>query len=140
MSLVDRSFEEVCSIMDRTGEVCELLVEHATDFRMCDLLEDGGPGGPGGGGGGGFGGMAGAGGPRKSGDGAGLGLVAGELKFPHLHVLSVRVWLWCPQIASPFVACGKRNEQTKIGTLKFSAEQHASLRLRKKKGAPAGNV
>jgi hypothetical protein len=94
MSLVDRSFEEVCSIMDRTGEVCELLVEHATDFRMCDLLEDGGPPNSGGGGGGGFGGMAGAGGPRKSGDGAGLGLVAGKLEFSHMHeLLSVSVWL-----------------------------------------------
>lgn len=41
MSLVDRSFEEVCSIMDRTGDVVELLVEHAADFRMCDLLDDG---------------------------------------------------------------------------------------------------
>lgn len=40
VSLVDRSFEEVCSIMDRTGDVAELLVEHASDFRMCDLLED----------------------------------------------------------------------------------------------------
>lgn len=40
VSLVDRSFEEVCSIMDRTGDVVELLVEHASDFRMCDLLED----------------------------------------------------------------------------------------------------
>lgn len=41
VSLVDRSFEEVCSIMDRTGDVVELLVEHASDFRMCDdLFED----------------------------------------------------------------------------------------------------
>jgi len=40
MSLVDRSFEEVCSIMDRTSDVAELLVEHAADFRMCDYLED----------------------------------------------------------------------------------------------------
>ncbi|KAL7032510.1 hypothetical protein ACKWTF_007335 [Chironomus riparius] len=40
VSLVDRSFEEVCSIMDRTGDIAELLVEHASDFRMCDLLED----------------------------------------------------------------------------------------------------
>lgn len=37
---MDRSFEEVCSIMDRTGDTAELLVEHATDFRMCDLLDD----------------------------------------------------------------------------------------------------
>lgn len=41
VSLVDRSFEEVCSIMDRTGDTVELLVEHATDFRMCDLLDEG---------------------------------------------------------------------------------------------------
>lgn len=40
VSLIDRSFEEVCSIMDRTGDVIELLVEHATDLRMCDLLDD----------------------------------------------------------------------------------------------------
>lgn len=40
VSLVDRSFEEVCSIMDRTTDIAELLVEHASDFRMCDLLED----------------------------------------------------------------------------------------------------
>lgn len=40
VSLVDRSFEEVCSIMDRTADIAELLVEHASDFRMCDLLED----------------------------------------------------------------------------------------------------
>lgn len=26
--------------MDRTGDMAELLVEHATDFRMCDLLDD----------------------------------------------------------------------------------------------------
>ncbi|XP_055635620.1 regulating synaptic membrane exocytosis protein 2 isoform X2 [Toxorhynchites rutilus septentrionalis] len=45
-SLVDRSFEEVCAIMDRTGDVIELLVEHATDFRMCDLLDDGTSGNP----------------------------------------------------------------------------------------------
>lgn len=73
--MIDRSFEEVCSIMDRTGEVAELLVEHSTDLRMCDLLEDGMSGGGSGGGGS----AAGAGGPRKSGDGAiGLGLVAGR--------------------------------------------------------------
>ncbi|GJQ87412.1 hypothetical protein Trydic_g14555 [Trypoxylus dichotomus] len=40
VSLVDRSFEEVCAIMDRTGDVVELLVEHASDFRMCDLLDE----------------------------------------------------------------------------------------------------
>lgn len=41
VSLVDRSFEEVCTIMDRTGDTVELLVEHAADFRMCDLLDEG---------------------------------------------------------------------------------------------------
>lgn len=41
MSLVDRSFEEVCAIMDRTGDTVELLVEHAADFRMCDLFDEG---------------------------------------------------------------------------------------------------
>ncbi|XP_063222344.1 regulating synaptic membrane exocytosis protein 2 [Bacillus rossius redtenbacheri] len=40
VALVDRSFEEVCAVMDRAGEVAELLVEHATDLRMCDLLDD----------------------------------------------------------------------------------------------------
>ncbi|XP_058450782.1 protein piccolo isoform X3 [Malaya genurostris] len=40
-SLVDRSFEEVCAIMDRTEDIIELVVEHATDYRMCDLLDDG---------------------------------------------------------------------------------------------------
>lgn len=40
VSLIDRSFEEVCSIMDRFTDVVELLVEHATDFRMCDLLDE----------------------------------------------------------------------------------------------------
>jgi hypothetical protein len=40
VSLIDRSFEEVCSIMDRTGDMVELLVEHATDLRMCDFLDD----------------------------------------------------------------------------------------------------
>lgn len=51
MSLVDRSFEEVCAIMDRTGDTVELLVEHAADFRMCDLLDDSAPPGSGSGGG-----------------------------------------------------------------------------------------
>lgn len=27
--------------MDRTGDTVELLVEHAADFRMCDLLDEG---------------------------------------------------------------------------------------------------
>lgn len=38
--------------MDRTGDAVELLVEHATDFRMCDLLDDIGPMNPGSGSGG----------------------------------------------------------------------------------------
>ncbi|XP_055909308.1 regulating synaptic membrane exocytosis protein 1 isoform X1 [Eupeodes corollae] len=68
MSLIDRSFEEVCSIMDRTGDIVELLVEHATDFRMCDLFDENLPPGNSGGN---------QSGPRKSGDGpVGLGLVA----------------------------------------------------------------
>ncbi|EDX08976.1 GD13376 [Drosophila simulans] len=67
MSLIDRSFEEVCSIMDRTGDVVELLVEHATDFRMCDLFDENLPPGNAGG----------QSGPRRSGDGpVGLGLIA----------------------------------------------------------------
>lgn len=71
VSLIDRSFEEVCSIMDRTGDVVDLLVEHATDFRMCDLFDDSVP--PGGGGN--------QSGPRKSGgDATGLGLVPGNKK------------------------------------------------------------
>lgn len=60
--------------MDRAGDVVDLLVEHATDFRMCDLLDESiapGSGGPGGGGA--------SSGPRKSGgDGVGLGLVPGK--------------------------------------------------------------
>lgn len=72
MSLIDRSFEEVCSIMDHTGDSVELLVEHATDFRMCDLLDENLPPGAGG-----FGGTP-SGSPRKSGDGpVGLGLISG---------------------------------------------------------------
>ncbi|XP_017138602.1 regulating synaptic membrane exocytosis protein 2 isoform X1 [Drosophila miranda] len=67
MSLIDRSFEEVCSIMDRTGDIVELLVEHATDFRMCDLFDENLPPGNAGG----------QSGPRRSGDGpVGLGLIA----------------------------------------------------------------
>lgn len=27
-------------MMDRAGDMVELLVEHATDLRMCDLLEE----------------------------------------------------------------------------------------------------
>jgi len=71
MSLIDRSFEEVCSIMDRTGDVVELLVEHATDFRMCDLFDENLPPGNAGG----------QSGPRRSGDGpVGLGLIAGKCR------------------------------------------------------------
>ncbi|XP_073997742.1 regulating synaptic membrane exocytosis protein fife isoform X2 [Rhodnius prolixus] len=40
VSLVDKTFEEVCSIMDRTGDTVDLLVEHGTDLRMCDLLDE----------------------------------------------------------------------------------------------------
>lgn len=64
--------------MDRTGDVIELLVEHATDFRMCDLLDEHGPSGGSGGGSGGSSQMHQS-GPRKSGDGpVGLGLVPGK--------------------------------------------------------------
>lgn len=71
MSLIDRSFEEVCSIMDRTGDIVELLVEHATDFRMCDLFDENLPPGNSGG----------QSGPRRSGDGpVGLGLIAGKFQ------------------------------------------------------------
>lgn len=38
--------------MDRTGDTVELLVEHAADFRMCDLLDEATPLNPGSGGGG----------------------------------------------------------------------------------------
>lgn len=31
--------------MDRFTDAVELLVEHATDFRMCDLLDENFPGG-----------------------------------------------------------------------------------------------
>ncbi|XP_046601844.1 regulating synaptic membrane exocytosis protein 1 isoform X1 [Neodiprion lecontei] len=39
VSLIDRSFEEVAQIMERTGDVAELVVEHATDI-IGDLLDD----------------------------------------------------------------------------------------------------
>ncbi|KAL5292457.1 hypothetical protein ACFFRR_011336 [Megaselia abdita] len=69
MSLIDRSFEEVCAIMDHTGDSLELLVEHATDFRMCDLLDENLPPGACG--------YTPSGSPRKSGDGpVGLGLIS----------------------------------------------------------------
>lgn len=32
VQLTDRSFEDVCTIMDHTGEVVELLVEHGMDL------------------------------------------------------------------------------------------------------------
>lgn len=32
VSLVDKTFEEVCSIMDRTGDSVDLLVEHGNDL------------------------------------------------------------------------------------------------------------
>ncbi|XP_039300565.1 regulating synaptic membrane exocytosis protein 1-like [Nilaparvata lugens] len=44
VSLVDRSFEEVCSVMDRTGDTADILVEHGNDLRMCDLLDEPLPG------------------------------------------------------------------------------------------------
>lgn len=70
MSLTDRSFEEVSNIMDRTGDMVELLVEHATDFRMCDLFDENLPPGASG---------SGDGATRRSADGpVGLGLIPGE--------------------------------------------------------------
>ncbi|XP_015587944.1 protein piccolo isoform X2 [Cephus cinctus] len=39
VSLIDRSFEEVAQIMERTGDIAELVVEHATDI-IGDLLDD----------------------------------------------------------------------------------------------------
>lgn len=61
--------------MDRTGDVVDLLVEHATDFRMCDLLDDNPPGG---------GNQS---GPRKSGgDATGLGLVPGKWILENLFL------------------------------------------------------
>jgi len=57
--------------MDRTGDIVELLVEHATDFRMCDLFDENLPPGNAGG----------QSGPRRSGDGpVGLGLIAGKFR------------------------------------------------------------
>lgn len=35
-------------MMDRTGDTVDLLVEHASDFRMCDLLDESGQTGAGG--------------------------------------------------------------------------------------------
>ena len=32
VALIDRSFEEVSAVMDRTGDTVELLVEHANDL------------------------------------------------------------------------------------------------------------
>lgn len=83
MSLIDRSFEEVCSIMDHTGDAVDLLVEHATDFRMCDLLDENLPPGACG-----YSGQTPSGSPRKSGDGpVGLGLIQGKLQrtLKHKH-------------------------------------------------------
>lgn len=79
MSLVDRSFEEVCAIMDRTGDTVELLVEHAADFRMCDLLDEGAPLNPGSGGGSGTSSNL-----RKSTDDSSSGLAPGTFFSHHL--------------------------------------------------------
>ncbi|VVC33791.1 Zinc finger, FYVE/PHD-type,PDZ domain,Zinc finger, RING-type,Zinc finger, RING/FYVE/PHD-type,C2 [Cinara cedri] len=43
VSLANRSFEEVCSIIDRSGDVVELLVEQGYELRICDLLDEPGP-------------------------------------------------------------------------------------------------
>lgn len=88
--------------MDRTGDVIELLVEHATDFRMCDLLDDNGPSGSGG--------NNYNSGPRKSGDGAvGLGLVPGKHK-PYSIYLALLHSVYCmlgtiPQHCILYVYC-----------------------------------
>lgn len=59
--------------MDHTGDMVELLVEHATDFRMCDLFDENVPPGNSGGS---------ERGPRRSGDGpVGLGLIAGKFQI-----------------------------------------------------------
>lgn len=85
MSLIDRSFEEVCSIMDRTGDIVELLVEHATDFRMCDLFDENLPPGNAGG----------QSGPRRSGDGpVGLGLIAGKSLWRHMCPTSCKYYVY----------------------------------------------
>ncbi|XP_050429607.1 regulating synaptic membrane exocytosis protein 1 isoform X2 [Adelges cooleyi] len=41
--LANRSFEEVCAIIDRSGDVVELLVEQGYELRICDLLDEPGP-------------------------------------------------------------------------------------------------
>ncbi|XP_050526479.1 regulating synaptic membrane exocytosis protein 1 isoform X2 [Daktulosphaira vitifoliae] len=43
ISLANRSFEEVCGIIDRSGDVVELLVEQGYELRICDLLDEPGP-------------------------------------------------------------------------------------------------
>ncbi|XP_065348857.1 regulating synaptic membrane exocytosis protein 1 isoform X3 [Cloeon dipterum] len=40
VSLIDKSFEEVCAVMDRAGDAAELVIEHFPDMRMTDLLDD----------------------------------------------------------------------------------------------------
>lgn len=74
VALTDRSFEEVCAIMDRTGDMAELLVEHATDFRMCDLLEEPMP-------------MI----SRKPSDASAVGLQIGKCSCMTLHTVSVHL-------------------------------------------------
>lgn len=65
--------------MDRTGDIVELLVEHATDVRMCDLIDDNTQLVALSSTGSGSGNQSGR---RKSGDGSvGLGLIPGELYF-----------------------------------------------------------
>lgn len=78
--MVDRSFEEVCSIMDRTGETVELLIEHATDFRMCDLLDEVSPLNPGSSGGSGSN-------TRKMTDDSAPGLAPGNFQKFYFSIL-----------------------------------------------------
>ncbi|XP_059468739.1 regulating synaptic membrane exocytosis protein 1-like isoform X2 [Neocloeon triangulifer] len=40
VSLIDKSFEEVCAVMDRTGDAADIVIEHFPDMRMTDLLDD----------------------------------------------------------------------------------------------------
>lgn len=76
--------------MDRCTDVVELLVEHATDFRMCDLLDDNFTAAA-------AGGLAGASNKynaRKSGsDAVALGLIPGAYET----IFIVSSWL-CAQI------------------------------------------
>lgn len=71
--------------MDRTGDAVELLVEHATDFRMCDLLDEAAPINPGSSGGSGP-----AGNLRKSTEDPTSGLAPGNIiSVCHLNAIEI---------------------------------------------------